>query len=182
MSKFFYLAFVLIYAAGCSSSANVATDSNVAASNVKTVETNNIVNKSVAAAINEPNRNAEISVNANKIIIQNSAISKDNVRNWDAKKEGVKENAPIAPNIGKAVPAAPDDSEVSSRMNDKGEPLETRVFKNHPVLVKVERTNLDNRNVKVYLKNGKVFDLPESKADNFLTAAADDILIAVGRN
>jgi len=175
VNKFFYLAVALIYTAGCSSSSNVGSD-------VKTVETNNTVNKSVVTTVNQPRANVEIPVNANKIIIQNSTISKDNIRNWDAKKEGVKENTQIAEKIGKVATAAPDNSEVSSRMNDKGEPLETRVFKNHPVLVKVERTNLDNRNVKIYLKNGKVFDLPESKAGNFLTAAADEILIAVGRN
>lgn len=175
MSKFFYLTVGLIFTANCSSSTNVGT-------NVKTAETNNIINKSVAAAVNQPRANVEIPVNANKIIIQNSTISKDNIRNWDAKKEGVKENTPIAGKIGKVATAAPDNSEVSSRMNDKGEPLETRVFKNHSVLIKVERTNLDNRNVKIYLKNGKVLNLPESKADNFLTASADDILTAVGRN
>lgn len=173
MSKFFYLAVALICATGCSSSSNVAT-------NVKTVEANSVVDSSVAAAVNQPNANAEIPVNANKIIIQNSAISKDNVRNWDGKKQGSKENTPIAGNIGKVTTAAPDNSEVSSRMNDKGEPLETRTFKKHPVLIKVERTNLDIRNVKVYLKNGKVVNLPEGRIDNFLTAPADDILKAIG--
>ena len=180
MSKFFYPAVVLILAAGCSSSSNVA-DSNVAG-NVKTVETNNIVNKSVAAAVNEPNANAEIPVNANQTIIQNVAISKDNVRNWGAKRKGAKENTPIAGKIEEATTAAPDDSEITSRMNDKGEPLETRVFKKHKVLAKVERTDLNNQNVKVYLKNGRVLNLPEGKVENFLTASADEILKAVGKN
>ena len=174
MSKFFYLAAALIYTAGCSSSSNVAADA-------KTVEANSVINKSVAA-VNQPNSNVEISINVNKIIIQNMAVTKDNVRNWNAKNTGSKKNTPIAGNIGEMTTAAPDNSEISSRMNDKGEPVETRVFKNHPVLTKVERTDLDNRNIKVYLKNGKVFNLPEGKADNFLTASADEILIAVGRN
>jgi len=178
VSKFFYLAVVLIYTAGCSSSSNVAVNATVA--NVKTAETNNIVNQSIASAVNQTN--SEIPVSANKVVIQNSAISKDNVRNWDAKKGGSKENTPIAANIGKVVTAAPDNSEVSSRMNDKGEPLETRIFKKHPVLAKIERTDLNNQNVKVYLKNGKVVNLPEGRVENFLTAPAENILKAVGEN
>jgi len=67
-------------------------------------------------------------------------------------------------------------------MNDKGEPLETRIFKKHPVLAKIERTDLNNRNVKVYLKNGKVVNLPEGRVENFLTAPAENILKAVGEN
>lgn len=182
MSKFFYPVVVLILAAGCSSSSNVATDSNVVTKNVKTAETNNVVNKSIAAAVNEPKPNAEIPLNANLTVIQNVAVSKDNVRNWDAKGEGAKENTPIAGKIEKAMTAAPDDSEVTSRMNEKGAPVETRVFKKHSVLAKVERTDLNNQNVKVYLKNGQIRNLPEGKAENFLTASADDILKAVGKN
>ncbi|CAA9379664.1 MAG: hypothetical protein AVDCRST_MAG74-270 [uncultured Pyrinomonadaceae bacterium] len=182
MSKFFCLAILLIYAAGCSSSSNVAPSSNVAAVNVKNAETNSIVNQSVASAVNQTSANAEVPVNANKIVIQNSAISKDNVRNWDAKKEGVKENTPIAGKIEAATTAAPDNSEVLSRMNAKGEPVETRVFKKHRVLTKVERTDLNNQSIKVHLKNGKVVNLPEGTVENFLTASADDILKAVGEN
>ena len=185
MSKFFYLAVIVIYTAGCSSPSNVAVNSTAAA-NVKIAETNNIVNQSVASAVNQTNAqinaNAQVPVNANKIVIQNSAISKDNVRNWDAKKEGVKENTPIAGKIEAATTAAPDNSEVLSRMNAKGEPVETRIFKNHRILTKVERTDLNNQNIKVHLKNGKVANLPEGSVENFLTASADDILKAVGKN
>ncbi len=181
MSKFFYLAVVLIYAAGCSSSSNVVVNRTVAA-NVKTAETNNSVNQSIASAVNQTNANAEIPVNANKIVIQNSAISKDNVRNWDGKNKGSKENTPIAGKIEIAKTAAPDNSEVLSQMNEKGEPVETRIFKNHRVLTKVERTDLNNQNIKVYLKNGKAVNLPEDRVKNFLSASADDILKAIGEN
>jgi hypothetical protein len=182
VSKFFYPVVVLILAAGCSSNSNVAINSNVAAKNVKTVETNNTVNQSVAAADNQTNASGEIPASANDTVIQNSAISKDNVRNWDAKRKGVKENTPIAGKIEKATTAAPDDSEVLSRMNEKGEPVETRVFKKHSLLAKVERTDLNNQNIKVYLKNGRALNLPEGRVENFLTASADDILKAIGKN
>jgi hypothetical protein len=39
---------------------------------------------------------------------------------------------------------------------------------------------LDDRNIKVYLKNGRVVSLPEGRIDDFLTVSADDILKAVG--
>jgi hypothetical protein len=98
------------------------------------------------------------------------------------KNRGSKENTPIAADIGKVVSKAPDNSEITSEMTDKGQPVETRSFKNHRILTKIERIDLDNRNIKVYLKNGKIVNLPEGKVENFLTAPADDIIKAVGIN
>jgi len=181
--KFFYPVIVVISIAGCSStSPKVET-------NIKAVETNAAAgksepnaaaNQSIAAANNRSNVNREAS-NDPKIIIHNSAVSKDNIRNVEGKKVGASA-APIAPNITRSVTAAPDNSEITNTMNAKGQPLETRTFKNHRVLVKVERTDLNSRDIKVYLKNGKVVNLPEEMADNFLNAAAADILKAVGAN
>jgi len=174
MTKFFYFFIVAVFVAGCtSSSPKVET-------NIKTVETNVVANKSIVTAVNQPNLNAPLP-NAN-ITIQNFAVSKDNVRNTKGKKGAGAGDTPIAPNITRSVVVAPDNSEITSTMNAKGQPLETRAFKNHPVLVKIERTDLNDRDIKVYLKSGKVVILPENKAGGFLTVPASDILKAIGLN
>lgn len=173
MNKFFYLAIASVFIVSCSSSSNIGTD-------VKAVESNSFSNKSIVSTVNQPDTNAEISVNKNEPALQDATVSKKNAKSWEGRKSGNDESKPIAANIAKVVTAAPDNSEVSSDMNLKGQPVEIRSFKNHPLLIKVERVDLDNSNVKVYLKNGKVLTIPEDKASGFLTASASEILEAVG--
>jgi hypothetical protein len=85
---------------------------------------------------------------------------------------------PISP----ATPAS-DNSEISSVLGEKGT-IETRVFKNNPTLAKIERISngaQDQRaKIKVFLKNGKVFELPAEKIGDFVNAPAQQILRAVG--
>jgi len=180
VSKFFYLTIILIFIAGCSSSPNVETNVKTVETNVVVNQANDVANRAIVSATNQPNVNV---ASANdKIIIQNSSISMDNIRNKKDKKGAGAGDTPIAPNVTRAVVAAPDNSEITNTMNAKGLPLEIRQFKNHPVLVKIERTDLNNRDVKVYLKNGKVVNLPENLASSFTTAAASEVLKAIGIN
>lgn len=76
----------------------------------------------------------------------------------------------------------PDNSEMSTTMDEKGNFVETRKFINNPDLDKLERIIKDPKNIKlkVYLKNGKVYDLAEGKLKNYKTDAAYSILEAVG--
>ena len=180
VSKFFYFAFFVIFIISCSSSQKVETNIKSGEGNLKAIETNTVINKAIISAVNQSNVTAA-SPDGN-VTIQNFAITKDNVRNTKDKKGAGSGNTPIAPNVTHAAVASPDNSEIISSMDAKGQPLETRTFKNHPILVKIERTNLDSRDIKVYLKNGKTVVLPESWADSFLTAPASDILKAVGLN
>lgn len=76
-----------------------------------------------------------------------------------------------------AVPAA-DNSEVLTVLNEKGA-METRVFKSHPVLAKIEKTTYGREvQVRVFLKNGKVIPLAPEKIGNFITDSAQQILQA----
>ncbi|HEX8367169.1 MAG TPA: hypothetical protein VF604_01260 [Pyrinomonadaceae bacterium] len=78
-----------------------------------------------------------------------------------------------------AVPAA-DNSEVISTLNEKGA-VETRIFKSHPILAKVEKTTFGRDvQLKVYLKNGKVIPTPPEKIQNFINDSAEQILQAAG--
>ena len=76
--------------------------------------------------------------------------------------------------------SAPDDSVLSSSSRGK-DFVETRTFKNHAVLEKVEKI-MDGKTekYKVYLKNGKVLDAPAEKMTNFSVTSPEGILAAVG--
>jgi len=163
--RFFNFVIISIFFISCSSSS--------------TVETNVNLNNSDIAVVRKVNANVEVQADANSYPIQNMAVSKQNVRNWGAKKGGATDAAPI-----EATPMAypaPDNSEITSTMNNDV-PTEVRTFKNNSMLVKVERIFVDIRNpqIKVYLKNGKVVNVPPGKISNLATASANEILSAAG--
>ena len=90
-------------------------------------------------------------------------------------------------NNSNSVPTAitkplPENSEISTEMNSKGYVLETRTFKDHPVLTKIEKTTITPKKteLKVYFKSGKVYAVPEGKLKDFRTASSQEIYQAVG--
>ncbi len=173
--KFFYFVIILIFFISCSSS-TVETNVN---SKSSTVETNVNSNNSDIAVVKQMNANVEVQADANSYPIQNMAVSKQNVRNWGAKRVGAADAAPI-----EATPMtypAPDNSEISSEMNNNV-PTEIRTFKNNLMLIKMEKIFVDVKKpqIKVYLKNGKVVNVPPGKISNSATASADEILSAAG--
>ena len=174
--RFFNFVIVSIFFISCSSSPTVETNVK---SKSSTVETNVKSNNSDIAVVNQTNTNVEVQADANSYPIQNMAVSKQNVRNWGAKKGGATDVAPIEA-IPMAYPA-PDNSEISSTMNNNV-PTEIRTFKNNPMLVKMERIFVDVKNpqIKVYLKNGKVVNVRPGKISNPATVSADEILSAAG--
>ena len=85
------------------------------------------------------------------------------------------------PGLPSAVPTrpAPDNSEFSAVLTDVGR--ETRTFKDHPQLLKVEKLiEVKKQTIKIYLRNGKVIQLPGEKVPILATAPAADILRAAG--
>ena len=75
---------------------------------------------------------------------------------------------------------APFDSTVTTTMNKEGKFLETRAFKKDPTIIKVERLQ-ELKKVLVYLKNGKVVEMPFDKASIvFINGSPADILTAAG--
>ncbi len=171
--KFLYLMIISIFSISCSSSSTVETNVNSNNSDIAAVSQIN------TDAVNQMNTNVEVQADMNSYPIQNMAVSKQNVRNWGAKRAGVTDAAPI-----EATPMAypaPDNSEISSTMNNNV-PTEIRTFKNNPMLVKMEKFFVDVKNpqIKVYLKNGKVVNVPPGKISNSATASADEILSAAG--
>lgn len=75
---------------------------------------------------------------------------------------------------------APDNSTFKSTLGKDGA-VETRTFQNHPQISKVVRTTKGNdRTLKVYLKNGKVYDMDPGKYPNFRNMHPGNILKAIG--
>ncbi len=174
--RFFNFVFVSIFFISCSSSSTVEKDVK---SKSSTVETNVNSYNSDIAVVKQTNANIEVQTDANNYTIQNMAVSKQNVRNWGAKKGGTADATPIE--ATPMVYPAPDNSEISSTMNNNV-PTEIRTFKNNPMLIKMEKIFVDVKKpqIKVYLKNGKVVNVPPGKISNSATASADEILSAAG--
>lgn len=101
----------------------------------------------------------------------NSAANSDiKVTNIDPKQ--IKPTNPAMP--------APDNSEMLTVLNEKGV-VETRTFKSNPLLAKAQRTTVGrNVQIKLFLKNGKVIDVPAEKIENFPADSAAQILQAAG--
>lgn len=74
---------------------------------------------------------------------------------------------------------APDDSTFTSILTDVGR--ETRTFRKHPQLLKVEKViEIGKQSIKVYLKDGRVIDLPGEKIPNLSIIPASEILQIAG--
>jgi hypothetical protein len=161
MKKYILLtAFInLIFLNACSGDAVVSNSENVNAQNanantvvVQEINTNMIPMKGL--------RNANIDANQINPVMQANG------------NKNVKIMSNEAP--------APYDSTVSTTMSKDGKFLETRTFRKDPLIQKVERIQ-EEKKVKVYLKNGKVVEVPYDKGSTlFPGGAPQDILTAAG--
>ncbi len=176
MRYFLSLTILLVFLSGCSSApvANVdtvnsnSTDNSVAEmsnTNSASVTMEEFMNTNAAA----PAANRDVSDLSGNPTGKNSRGKNTNP-------------APIDPNAETILTTAPDNSVISTSMNKKGAPVETRTFKSNPTLLKVERVynDLKNPTITVYLKSGKTFDLPKEKIDDIFNVSANDILNTVG--
>lgn len=182
MKRFIYPAVFLTFAAGCSTPTAVVENNNSNSGSTAISRTIPAANQAIPPPANQTNSSAENSINANKIVIEDlGAISRRNLERLKSKGGGDMNAAPIAA-VTPAPSVAPDNSEVSSTMNEKGVPIETRVFKNHPILAKMEKSfaDIEKPLIKVYLKNGKILIAPNDKISNTATVPADEILRLVG--
>jgi hypothetical protein len=175
MKGFLSLLVISMVIAGCSSA---PTLKNTTANTANPINTANPVNN------NQPiNANVETAGNSTNVNVPTKDPFKDlkggRFPNPNRKPGGIDMK-----NVKVVTPTnpAPDNSVVSTTMNNQGLPIETRAFKNHPVLLKVEKIFIDIKNptTRVYLKNGKVVELPPGKISDASTAPADEILRAVG--
>ena len=89
------------------------------------------------------------------------------------------DNAQIEAMARKNARPAPDNSTFTSYLTDAG--YEIRTFNNHPQLLKVEkRIGTDSQSIKVFLRGGRVVELPGSSITALASAPASSILSAAG--
>ena len=174
MKRFLSLLVISTFIVGCSSASTVTNTTVNTADPVNNnpVKNNNPINANVEAVGNFANVN--VSTNDPFKNIKGGRFPNPNRKPGGIDMKNVKVVTPTNP--------APDNSVVSTSMNKQGEPVETRTFKNHPVLLKVEKIFVDikNPNTRGYLKNGKVVELSPGKISDASTSPADEILQAVG--
>lgn len=162
--------FILI---GCQSGES-GTNSTVAAPNANSATTVSQTNSYVASngETMQPAFNAEIKNAANTGAVQSNANT--TAVNIPAAERTVE-------SISDGVPAA-DNSTYAAEMNESGKPVETRTFKSHPVLLKIEKITLSPRDYiyKVYLRDGKVVESKSEELKQFRYIAPGNILDAIG--
>lgn len=167
MKKFFYLAIFSVLLSGCSSA---PPGENAVRYNTDISELNN------------PNQNSLAQNTANQELSGTVLTGVNGSQQMSGGKKSADNNAPpIAPNVKPNTQPAPDNSEMQATMNNQGQPIEMRVFKNHPALSKVEKVyvELDKPIVKVYLKNGKTVEVAAGRISNPMTASAAEIIAAL---
>ena len=175
MKFFLGLTVFLVFLSGCTSAPVENTDTtNINSAGNSVAEKSNANSNSMTLEEFMNTNNAAPAANSDGSELSGSPMGK-NSRRKNAS------SAPIDPHAATILTTAPDNSVISTSMNKQGAPIETRTFKDHPMLLKVERvyTDLKNPTVTVYLKNGKTYDLPKEKIDDIFNVSANDILNAV---
>jgi hypothetical protein len=151
-------------------------------SNTQTNSTTNAAHPS-AANSNPANAGSATATNSNPLGMQPvNGAQNINPNAFNATNDNVKviKVEPKKDAMPYGTRNAPDDSVISSGSRGK-DFYETRTFKNHAVLDKVEKI-MDGKTTKykVYLKSGKVFDAPAEKMTNFAVTSPEGILDAIG--
>lgn len=136
--------------------ANTATVVNNAAANPIATNAGGIPNQPIQAATNSripgiPNAPANLIVSKN-----------DPTRSPNVKMDGR---------------PAPNDSEITTSLAQ--DVVQTRTFKTNKQIAKVEVIGSDKKTVRVYLRDGKVRDLPDGKIGDALSESPENILKAV---
>jgi hypothetical protein len=109
-------------------------------------------------------QNASLPNSANANFNSANSFNANANRPMDAQIQRLEEIRKAANRSGKPIPnlnsrPAPEDSTITATLTDFAR--ETRTWKKHPVLLKVEKVHDGgNGSIKVYLRSGKVIDLP----------------------
>jgi hypothetical protein len=171
-SKIFLLTFFSFILVGCQSGGS-ETNSTVAVPNANSAVNVSQTNSYVASngETMQPAFNGEVKEVANNDTVQT------NVNTTAANSSAEKVES-----ISTGMPAA-DNSTYTAEMNESGKPVETRTFKSHPILLKVEKITLSSRDYvfKVYLKDGKVVETKSDELKQFRYIAPENILDAIDK-
>ena len=171
VAALFFAPFVFI---NCSSNANQNTaHQNVAATNAETVKT---------PAVNAAAPNLPPVQSPPKTSTPLEQLSRQAFNSSPRPTRTPVGQTSSNSNINLVSRPAPDDSTFSSTLNQKGQPVEMRVFNRDQFLLKVERIYVspEQKILKVYLKSGKIIELKDEQIPNFAVASVSTILNAAG--
>ncbi len=175
MKKFLVLTFISVFLCACSTETNTQ---NTVVNNVR---------------VNSNSQNANVIQNSN--LLENANIPPINATNSADANLG-QTNSPINRKLQKMsnsttvstekpkitfVPA-PHNSGVATKMGDKGEFIQIRVFNSDPQIKSIEQVVTTDK-LKVFLKNGKVLDVTVDKdfnSERFINISPQEILILAG--
>lgn len=169
MKYYLLIVVILVFSGGCSSDP-AANQSNSGANR--------------AADSNSANANAVAATNSNPVNAMQpyNGVQNLNPNAFNATSDNLKvvPYQPKKDELPYGTRNAPDDSVISSGSRGR-DFLETRTFRSHPTLSKVEKI-MDGKTdkYKVYLKSGKVVDAPAEKMSNYAAMAPESILAAIG--
>lgn len=175
-SKIFLLAVFSFALISCQSS-ETETNSTVAVPNANSTVNISQTNSYVASngETMQPAFNGEIKEmpNSNVALLNaNTAATNSTINATEQKVESISTGLPAA-----------DNSTYTAEMNESGKPVETRTFKSHPILLKIEKITLSPRDYvfKVYLKDGKVVESKSEELKQFRYIAPENILEAINK-
>ncbi|CAN5468627.1 hypothetical protein BH10ACI1_BH10ACI1_24630 [soil metagenome] len=148
------------------------------------VAENTVVDK-VKANTNAPNANVTVNTVENGIVAEvpvantanNTAQTPANAQQKIVNNRLVQSNTNEKPKSS-LIPA-PNNSSIATTMNERNEFMQIRIFNSDPQIEKLEK-NANTQKVRVFLKNGKVLDVPAGQTLDFVNASPQEILIAVG--
>jgi hypothetical protein len=131
------------------------------------------------ANANAVNSNAEVAQEVNANLIPLKSLKNINVNANELNPQAqTNANKNVKMALNKAP--APFDSTVMTTMNKENQFLEVREFKKDPIILKVERLQ-ELKKIKLYLKSGKVVELPFDKGSAvFINGSPGDLLTAAG--
>jgi len=156
----FLLGLLIVFGAACGSNAALTGDNSesTAAGNTADGETAPGIDPSGPAPVDPSD--------ANNQAVEPMALAESKREKLDKLRSGDDpQNVPIPKNLKPLRRPAPDDSEYWSTLTDVA--VETRAFRNHPQIAKVERINDGKRAViKIHRKDGKVVEHPGDRVKN----------------
>ena len=138
-------------------------------------------------AVNSPNTGEDVNKETAVGTYEEPTSDQTVLGKRQAKMEAMRreaENSPppkidIEAELKKSTIPAPENSEFGAVLADIV--FERRTFKSHPQLLKVEKTTKGgSKTIKVYLKDGKVIDVPGEKIEFISKATSANILQAAG--
>jgi hypothetical protein len=143
-------------------------------------ETRRSADNGNVAAVGDASSNSSVSANAEAqaVIpgIQGAGVEANQKRPEQYRSPG---KSGTDTQAAEASSQAPDNSTFTSKLTDIA--VETRSFKDHPLLLKVVKTIAPGKTeLKVFLRNGKVIDVPADRIKDLSTIPAMDILSVVG--